>query len=68
LPYRHAYPTSDRPPPHWHDVEKSFVILEGEIEATFRGVKSVAGAGQTVHIPANTPHRFHNKSDREARM
>jgi Cupin domain len=54
--------------PHWPDFEESFIILEGEIEATFRGVKSVAGAGETIHIPANAPHQFHNKSDGSARL
>jgi mannose-6-phosphate isomerase-like protein (cupin superfamily) len=61
-------PPGGGPPPHRRDFEESFVILEGEIEATFRGVKSVAGAGQTVDVPANAPHQFHNKSDRAARM
>ncbi len=61
-------PPGGGPPPHRHDFEESFVVLEGEIEATFRGVKSVAGAGQTLHIPANAPHQFHNKSDRPARL
>jgi hypothetical protein len=27
----------------------------------FRGVKSVARTGDTIHILANTPHQFHNK-------
>ena len=61
-------PPGGGPPPHRHDFEESFIILEGEIEATFRGVKSVAGAGETVHIPANAPHQFQNKSDRPARL
>ncbi len=61
-------PPGGGPPPHRHDFEESFVVLEGEIEATFRGVKSVAGAGQTLHVPANAPHQFHNKSDRPARL
>ena len=61
-------PPGGGPPPHRHDFEESFIILEGEIEATFRGVKSVAGAGETLHIPANAPHQFHNKSDRSARL
>jgi Cupin domain len=60
-------PPGGGPPPHRHNFEESFIILEGEIEATFRGVKSVAGAGETVHIPANAPHEFQNKSDRSAR-
>ena len=49
-------PPGGGPPPHRHDFEESFIILEGEIEATFRGVKSVAGGGETVHIPVNAPH------------
>jgi quercetin dioxygenase-like cupin family protein len=61
-------PPGGGPPPHRHDFEESFFILEGEVEATFRGVKSVAGAGETVHIPANAPHTFQNKSNRAARL
>jgi quercetin dioxygenase-like cupin family protein len=61
-------PPSGGPPPHRHDFEESFIVLEGEITFTFRGAKSVAGAGQTVHIPANSPHQFQNKNDRPARM
>jgi uncharacterized cupin superfamily protein len=45
-----------------------FMILEGEIEVTFRGQKSVIRAGETVNIPANAPHFFGNTSDRPARM
>jgi len=48
-------PPGGGPPPHRHDFEETFIILEGQIEATFRGAKSVASAGQTVHIPANAP-------------
>src|ERR1700678_1650209 len=44
-------PPGGGPPPHRHAFEGSFVILEGEIEATFRGGKSTAVAGQTVHVP-----------------
>jgi quercetin dioxygenase-like cupin family protein len=61
-------PPGGGPPLHRHDFEETFVILEGAIEATFRGVKSVAQAGQTIHIPANAPHQFRNASDHPARM
>jgi quercetin dioxygenase-like cupin family protein len=61
-------PKGGGPPPHRHDFEESFMVLEGEIEATFRGVKSVVVAGETIHIPANAPHQFQNKSDRPVRM
>ncbi len=43
-------------------------MLESEIEATFRGEKSVVRAGETVNISANVPHTFTNASDRAARL
>ena len=61
-------PPGGGPPPHRHDFEESFIILEGQIEATFRGATSVATAGQTLHIPANAPHQFQNKSDQPVRL
>jgi quercetin dioxygenase-like cupin family protein len=61
-------PPGGGPPPHRHDFEESFILLEGEIEATFRGEKSVARAGHTIHIPANAPHQFRNASDKPVRL
>jgi quercetin dioxygenase-like cupin family protein len=61
-------PPEGGPPPHRHDFEETFVVLEGELEFTFRGQKQVAGAGQTVHVPANAPHQFHNASGKAARV
>lgn len=61
-------PPGGGPPPHRHDFEETFVILEGELEATFRGVKSVVKAGDTINIPANAPHQFHNASSEPVRL
>jgi quercetin dioxygenase-like cupin family protein len=61
-------PPGGGPPPHRHDFEESFVVLEGEIEATFRGEKSSVKAGTTLHIPANAPHQFRNASNQPARL
>jgi quercetin dioxygenase-like cupin family protein len=61
-------PPGGGPPPHRHDFEESFILLDGEIEATFRGQKSTARAGETIHIPANAPHQFHNVSSQPVRM
>ena len=60
-------PPGGGPPPHRHEFEESFILLEGEIEATFRGAKSVVREGETVNIPANAPHQFHNTSSQPAR-
>jgi quercetin dioxygenase-like cupin family protein len=61
-------PPGGGPPPHRHDFEETFILLEGEIEATFRGTKSIVRAGDTVNIPANAPHQFQNVSSRPTRL
>jgi quercetin dioxygenase-like cupin family protein len=61
-------PPGGGPPPHRHDFEEMFTVLEGEIELTFRGKTSVARAGETANVPANAPHMFHNSSDKAARV
>jgi quercetin dioxygenase-like cupin family protein len=61
-------PSGSGPPPHRHDFEEMFTILEGEIEFTFRDEVRMASAGSSVNIPANAPHSFKNKSDRPAHL
>jgi quercetin dioxygenase-like cupin family protein len=61
-------PPGGGPPPHLHDFEESFTVLDGEIEATFRGKKTVVKVGETVSIPANAPHSFTNASSQPARL
>lgn len=55
-------------PPHRHDFEEMFTIVEGQIQFTFRGENVVVSAGETVNIPANAPHFFRNVSEAPARM
>ena len=61
-------PPGGGPGPHRHDFEETFILLEGEMELTFRGRKSIARAGDTVNIPANAPHQFHNASPNPAKL
>ena len=61
-------PPGGGPPPHRHDFEEMFTVLEGELTLTFRGQKSVAGVGTTVNIPANAPHAFTNKTSKPTRL
>jgi quercetin dioxygenase-like cupin family protein len=61
-------PPGGGPPPHRHDFEEMFTVLDGEIEVTFRGSKTVVRAGETANIPANAPHHFRNTSERPARL
>jgi mannose-6-phosphate isomerase-like protein (cupin superfamily) len=61
-------PPGGGPGPHRHDFEETFVLLDGELEMTFRGEKSIVRAGNTVNVPSNAPHQFHNSSSRPVRM
>ena len=61
-------PPGGGPPPHRHDFEETVSVLEGELEATFRGAKQLVRAGETIHIPANAPHQFRNASSQPVRM
>src|SRR6202043_2058915 len=61
-------PPGGGPPPHRHDFEEMFTILEGEIELTFRGEALQASTGSTLNVPANAPHSFKNKSDKPTRL
>jgi quercetin dioxygenase-like cupin family protein len=61
-------PPGGGPPPHRHDFEEMFTVLEGEVELSFRGQLLVARAGETVNVPANAPHGFRNASSTPARL
>lgn len=61
-------PPGGGPPPHRHDFEEMFHVLEGTVEVMFRGVKATVRAGETVSIPANAPHAFKNVSSAPARL
>src|SRR6266699_1918969 len=61
-------PPGGGPGPHLHYFIESFTILDGEIETTFRGKKSVVRAGKDNTIPANAPHSFTNASQDTVRL
>jgi quercetin dioxygenase-like cupin family protein len=61
-------PPGGGPPPHRHDFEETFVLLSGEMEATFRDQKITVKAGETLHIPANALHQFKNIATQSLRM
>jgi len=61
-------PDGGGPPPHRHDFEEMFTLLEGEVEFAFRGRSLVVKAGTTVNIPSNAPHALRNNSGKPARM
>src|ERR1700744_5496084 len=61
-------PPGGGPPPHRHDFEEMFSVLEGEVRVTFRGQTITARAGETINVPANAPHSFTNATTTPARL
>jgi quercetin dioxygenase-like cupin family protein len=61
-------PPGGGPPPHRHDFEEMFTVLDGEVQVTFRGQTLIARAGETINVPANAPHAFTNAGDQPSRL
>jgi quercetin dioxygenase-like cupin family protein len=61
-------PPGGGPPPHRHDFEEMFTVLDGEIRVTFRGETFIARPGETINVPANAPHAFTNAGDTSSRL
>src|SRR6266516_4802162 len=61
-------PPGGGPPPHRHDFEEMFTVLDGEVQVTFRGETIVARAGQTINVPADAPHAFTNAGEVPVRL
>src|SRR5580692_6617085 len=61
-------PPGGGPPPHRHDFEEMFTVLDGEVQVTFRGQILIARAGETINVPANAPHAFTNSGEAPSRL
>ena len=61
-------PDGSGPPPHRHDFEEMFTLLEGELEFSFRGETTTVRGGSSINIPANAPHVFKNTSGSTVHM
>ena len=62
-------PPAGGPPPHFHDFEECFRVLEGSIEVRVGDAPPVVlGQGDSANIPANAPHSFRNAEEVEARL
>jgi quercetin dioxygenase-like cupin family protein len=61
-------PAGGGPPLHRHDFEEMFTVLDGEIEASFRGQTLTVRAGETINVPANSPHAFRNLGEQPSRL
>jgi quercetin dioxygenase-like cupin family protein len=62
-------PPGGGPPPHRHDFEECFRVLEGSLEVQVRDLPPLRlEAGESANVPANAPHSFRNPGDSTARL
>jgi len=60
-------PHGPREPEHIHPIQENrFEIIEGTLSFRIAGSERTAGSGDTIVIPARTPHCFWNSGDTEA--
>jgi len=56
--FQQAGPEGSGPPPHSHEWDESFYVVDGAIEFGFGEETAVAEAGTLVHIPTGCVHWF----------
>lgn len=62
-------PPGGGPPPHRHNFEECFRVLEGSLEVYLRDLPAVRlEQGESANIPANAPHSFRNTAGVPARL
>lgn len=55
------------PKKHRHPYEETFIVLEGEIEATVEGKTFTVKEGNIMIVPAGMWHEFKNRSDKRVK-
>jgi quercetin dioxygenase-like cupin family protein len=62
-------PPGGGPPPHRHDFEECFRVLEGSLEVQVGDLPPVRlEVGESANIPANAAHAFRNAAGVPARL
>ena len=56
------------PPPHRHDWDEAYYILDGEVDFTIDGQAVRSGRGDFNYLPRGTVHGFKGASDSPARV
>jgi quercetin dioxygenase-like cupin family protein len=56
------------PPPHRHDWDEAYYVLEGEVDFEIDGQPVTIAAGDFARLPANTIHGFKGASPSGARV
>lgn len=66
--FEEEVPLGKGPPPHRHDWDEAYYILEGEVEFTIDGRSVRSGQGDFNYLPRGTVHGFKGALDSPARV
>ena len=64
--FEEEVPLGMGPPPHRHDWDEAYYILEGEVEFTIDGRSVLSSRGDFNYLPRGTVHGFKGASERPA--
>jgi mannose-6-phosphate isomerase-like protein (cupin superfamily) len=66
--FEEEVPLGMGPPPHHHDWDEAYYILDGEVDFEIDGALVKSGAGDFNYLPRNTIHGFKGASSAPARV
>ncbi|HET7816777.1 MAG TPA: cupin domain-containing protein [Sphingomicrobium sp.] len=66
--FEEEVPLGMGPPPHRHDWDEAYYVLEGEVEFQIDGERVQSKAGDFNYLPRNTVHAFRGASSSPARV
>ncbi|HEY4070913.1 MAG TPA: cupin domain-containing protein [Sphingomicrobium sp.] len=66
--FEEEVPCGMGPPPHWHDWDEAYYILEGDVDFHIDGEVVRSRKGDFNYLPRNTVHGFKGASANPARV
>jgi mannose-6-phosphate isomerase-like protein (cupin superfamily) len=66
--FEEEIPLGMGPPPHHHDWDEAYYILEGEVDFEVDGERVKSAKGDFNYLPRNTVHGFKGASEAPARV
>jgi quercetin dioxygenase-like cupin family protein len=66
--FEEEVPLGMGPPPHRHDWDEAYYILDGEVEFQIDGQSVTSKSGDFNYLPRNTVHGFKGASVKSARV
>lgn len=66
--FEEVVPMGMGPPPHRHDWDEAYYVLDGSVDFHVDGKVLTTNSGDFTYLPANTVHSFEGASSKPARV